>query len=332
MSIASEVQQGRGELVSVVVAAHNAEAWITGVVDAIRAQTYEQLEIVVVDDGSSDRTRDLVASMQQLEPRLRLIAARHGGTAHTVTRGLHAATGAVVCLISHDCYAVSDWVERVIVGFSDPDVGIVRGPVLPAREILVPFFHCMVVDHDSVSFDGVCIAYRATALDAAGRYFEPALSRNGDDADLGWRIVDLGYRHVWLTDPTAYHDVVPRSFWSGIRASGGVFRFALLVRAHPGMRSHLRLGFLWGGRARYAKVALLHAAVILAAIGQLRPAAVLAVLLLAATVVDGAHSSLSAKLRLRDRLLTVPLEKLLRDVVGSYALAYGSIRYRSLVF
>jgi len=330
--IASEAPVDGRALVSVIVTAFNAEPWIERVVDSVRQQSYDRVEIVVIDDGSTDRTRELVSTLGEEDRRVTLAACEHAGTAKALTAGLRRARGEFVCLLSHDCYAVPDWLDRVVDALSaDPSVGIVRGPVLPARESEVPFYHCMVVDHDSRSFDGVCIAYRAAALDAAGRHFDEQLSRYGDDADLGWRILECGYRHVWLHDPTAYHEVVPRTFWSGIRTSLGVYRFALLVRRHPDLRARLGLRFLWGGRTRYASVVLVHVAAIALVAGQPQVAAGAAAGLVGVLLADGARRKAATGLTLRDRWLAMPLERLLSGLVATYALAYGSLRYRSLV-
>ena len=160
--------------ISVIVTAYNAAPWIQGVLASLLAQWYppEQVEIIVVDDGSRDRTTMLVEALAQQDHRIRLIRQANRGTAGAVTTGLEAARGDILCLLSHDCYAEPNWLARVAAAFAaDPRVGIVRGPILPTRPIDVPFVHCTIVDHDSRSFDGACIAYRTEAVDLAGRYF-----------------------------------------------------------------------------------------------------------------------------------------------------------------
>ncbi|MHB8468735.1 MAG: glycosyltransferase family 2 protein [Gaiellaceae bacterium] len=318
--------------VSIVVTTFNAEAWIEAVVSSLRVQTHRNLEILVVDDGSSDSTVDIAERLQLDDGRIRVLRNPHGGTAAAVNRGLEEARGEIVSLLSHDCYAEPDWISRAHDAFASQDlVGIVRGPVLPSRRISIPFYHCMVVDHASPSFDGVCIAYRAAALDRAGRYFDRELSRSGDDADLGWRILEVGYRQMWLDQPIARHEVVPRDPWSGLSQSFGVYRFPLLVRRHPALRSHLTLRCLWGGRARPAKFLLAHAVLAGAVAGRPRLTGAAASLLCFAAAAESARTLAQIDVSCAQRWLAMPLEKLLRDIISTYALAYGSLHYRSPV-
>lgn len=320
--------------VSVVIAAYNAARWIERVIDSVLAQTGLDgpLEVVVIDDGSRDRTAEIVAGTAGRDARVRLIRQANQGTAGAVTAGLRAARGEIVCLLSHDTYAAPDWLARVGAAFAaDPAVGIVQGPILAARPIDAPIVHCTVVTAPSRSFPGVAIAYRGAALDQAGRYFPADLSRYGDDADLGWRIVEAGYTAAWLPDPTAYHEVVPRRFWKEVRAAAGVGAFAKLIGRHPEMRRQLRFGILWGSKYRYAKVGALHAALLALLLRRPRPAAALIGGAVGLAWYESLQANRAVRVGLRHKLFTLPVHQILGEVIASYALIIGSLRWRSPV-
>lgn len=327
-----QIETTGNQMISVIVTTYNAAPWIVRVIESLQAQTYDrkQIEIVVVDDGSRDDTVALVERLARDDERIRLIRQQNQGTAGAVTRGLQEAQGAIVCLLSHDCFAEPAWLQRVADAFaSDARLGIVRGAILPAGPLDIPFFHCMVVDHDSRSFEGACIAYRASAVDDVGRYFDRELSRYGDDADMAWRILGQGHTYRWLPlPPTAYHAVVPRPWWASIRSTPGVYRFALLLKKRPAMRSRLWRGFLWGSRYRYLKMLGLHTALLAGLMRRPRAAGAGAGLLLAAMAWHAAAKQ-EPRVAPIHRWLTMPLVTLLNEWLGTYAFMYGSVKYRS---
>lgn len=86
-------------LVTVVVAAYNGERWIEQTLESVFGQTYPNLEIIVVDDGSTDGTVDL---LQAHTPRLRLIRKANGGAAAARNAGARAASGKYLAFLDQD--------------------------------------------------------------------------------------------------------------------------------------------------------------------------------------------------------------------------------------
>jgi glycosyltransferase involved in cell wall biosynthesis len=87
--------------VSVIVTAFNREAMIGDAIASVLAQTMADFELIVVDDGSTDRTVDVVRAID--DPRIRLIAhGRNRGTQHARNSGLEAAAGRYVAWLDSD--------------------------------------------------------------------------------------------------------------------------------------------------------------------------------------------------------------------------------------
>ena len=311
-----------------LVAAYNGERWLRECLDSLVAQDFpaEQRELWVIDDGSADGTPQILAEYAG-RGLLHHVRQANQGTAGALTSGLRCVTGDVVAIISQDCFAEPHWLRRVAGAFSDPHVGIVRWAILPAEEIRVPFAHCTHVERPSKSFDGASIAFRVAALDQAGRAYDPYLSRRGDDADLGWRVIEAGWREAWIPEALTYHAVVPVGFWNAVRHAPSQFTVPLLVRRHPGLRRHLKLGFLWGGPWQYLRLAALG----LGALSLIAGLAAAGVVLLAVAYGLYARESLARRCSLWHRLLSIPASGLLSEVVSECASLAGSIRFRRLV-
>lgn len=89
-------------LVSVIVPAWNAAATLRETLRSVSQQTYANLEILVVDDGSSDETAAVAQEFCQSEPRARLIRKENGGVASARNRGIEEARGEWVAPIDAD--------------------------------------------------------------------------------------------------------------------------------------------------------------------------------------------------------------------------------------
>jgi glycosyltransferase involved in cell wall biosynthesis len=86
-------------LVSVVIPAYNAESHIAEALESLRAQTCRQMEIIVVDDGSSDRTAEIVTSRF---PEVRCVRQPNGGASSARNRGVQEARGEWVAFLDAD--------------------------------------------------------------------------------------------------------------------------------------------------------------------------------------------------------------------------------------
>lgn len=90
------------ELVSVVIPAYNAEETLDETLKSVRNQTYRDLEIIVVDDGSDDSTADVARSHAAGDNRIRIISIKNSGVAHARNVGVTASRGDFIAPIDAD--------------------------------------------------------------------------------------------------------------------------------------------------------------------------------------------------------------------------------------
>ena len=89
-------------LVSVIVPVYNVEAYLARCVASLRGQTYPDLEIILVDDGSADGSGLLCDSFAREDPRIRVIHQPNAGVSAARNAGLEAASGSYVCFVDGD--------------------------------------------------------------------------------------------------------------------------------------------------------------------------------------------------------------------------------------
>ena len=114
-------------LQTVLIPAQNEAKVIVAAVQHVLASDYPNLEVIVVDDGSTDGTSDRVRESFSADPRVKLIAVPNGGKAAALNRGLMHARGTVVVALDADTHFQRDAISKLVRWFEDPTVGAVAG-------------------------------------------------------------------------------------------------------------------------------------------------------------------------------------------------------------
>jgi glycosyltransferase involved in cell wall biosynthesis len=116
-------------LVSVIIPAYNAEKFIAATLQSVVSQTYKALEVIVVDDGSSDRTVEIVRAFAELDPRIMLLQQQNAEVAAARNLAIRTARGELIAPLDADDiwypYNLEKQVEVMMQ--SDASVGLVYG-------------------------------------------------------------------------------------------------------------------------------------------------------------------------------------------------------------
>lgn len=184
--------------VSVVVCAYNAESTMDSCLASLKKLKYPNYEVIVVNDGSSDRTLEISERYDYV----RLISQENKGLSVARNVGLAAATGEIIAYTDSDCVVDPDWLTYLVKKFLFSDFSAVGGPNLPPpEESLVPSCvavspggptHVLLSDEVAEHIAGCNMAFRREVLQDLGG-FDPLFRAAGDDVDLCWRLQDKGY-------------------------------------------------------------------------------------------------------------------------------------------
>lgn len=203
-------------LVSVIIAARNSAATLDACLAALRRQTYPNLEVIVVDDGSDDETAAIADAAG-----VRVVRTPPAGASAARNLGLELARGEIAAFTDGDCVAAPQWVAALVgtlqssgaVGVGGRQVNRFPPATQRLREGFEAFFRIASVVSDYTRGDdrprpvqhnaSCCSAYRIDAVRDIGG-FTPGLWP-GEDVDLDLRLAARGGRFHYTPEAVVEH-------------------------------------------------------------------------------------------------------------------------------
>ena len=178
---------------SIVVCSYNGASTVESCLRSLERLNYPDYEVILVDDGSTDRTQDILAHF----PNVRNIRQENMGLSYARNVGLAAATGEIIVYTDSDCEADEDWlyylalalVRSSHVGIGGPNLIPDEGSWVAECVGLAPGgpTHVMIDDRTAEHVPGCNMAFYAWALNGV-HGFDPQFRKAGDDVDVIWRI------------------------------------------------------------------------------------------------------------------------------------------------
>jgi cellulose synthase/poly-beta-1,6-N-acetylglucosamine synthase-like glycosyltransferase len=272
--------QSPGHSISAVIIARNEERTLQRCVEATLAQTCGVREVVVVDGNSTDRTAEIAEAMSGKDPRVRLVRedpdAEQKGPAAARNFGASLSSGDLILFLNADVSVGPDYMEQLAqqmdVDELDAAAGLrwnERGPLVAGLmnvHYALNYNTAPATLAQPAFLSGDALLVRRQAFDSIGGY--DVTMPAGEDADLGYRMRDAGFRIAYRRDLTVWHNGRHyRSLGGWLRQMAWYGRgAAALAQAHPQRRQRERVGLLkhvlLPGAAVTAAVALAVAAAI----------------------------------------------------------------------
>lgn len=214
--------------VSVIVPAFNAERWIADTLESVFAQTYTNYEVIVVDDGSTDRT---AAAVSRFAGKLRYSHQAHKGVGAARNAGIAASSGELIAQLDADDMWRPDFLAVLAPLFDDAAVGVACGDIVywdQQRPLEVCPRHWQRVSkpREATSMwpqllrenyvPAAAAMVRRSALLRAGPYDERL--HYAEDYDMWLRIARLGYRFCLVDTLLGVHRLRPDSLTGDLGA------------------------------------------------------------------------------------------------------------------
>ncbi|WP_157726642.1 glycosyltransferase [Thalassotalea crassostreae] len=216
--------------VSILVPAYNEEVGITKTLRSVVNTHYNKLQIIVINDGSTDNTDDIISEFQrqhqQSDSLIEFIylSITNAGKANALNHALKSATGDIIMTIDGDCLIDKDAVINTVKHFHQENVAAVAGNVvignkrrsIEIMQQLEYLFGFFLRRADSVFnavfiIGGAAAAYRHSVLKKLGGFNHDIVT---EDIEMSLRILNAGYRTRYAADAITYTE--GPSDWRGL--------------------------------------------------------------------------------------------------------------------
>jgi len=244
--------------VTALVPAYKEEVVIIRTVRSLLRQDYPALDIIVIDDGSPDRTADVVAATFADEPRVMLLRKSNGGKSSALNVGFARATGEIIVAVDADTVIAPQAIRALVQPMQDPRVGAVAGNAkvgnrvnLVTRLQAIEYVTSQNLDRRAFELlNGITVvpgaigAWRRDLVRGVGGFSHATLA---EDQDLTMTLLRLGYRVAYADAAVAYTeapDTLSALARQRFRWSFGTLQCAWKHRAALFSRQAGGLGFI----------------------------------------------------------------------------------------
>jgi len=237
--------------ISVVVCSYNGARTIRDCFAGLRNLQYPNYEVIVVNDGSKDRTACITG-----EYGFRLINTENCGLSSARNTGAQAATGEIVAYIDDDAYPDPHWLTYLASTFMTTSYAAVGGPnIAPPGDGAIAEcvahapggpVHVLLNDRNAEHIPGCNMAFRKSALMEIGG-FDPRFRAAGDDVDVCWRILEQGWKIGFNPAAMVWHHRRNslRAYWKQQKGYG---KAEALLEAKWPEKYNVGGHVTWGGR------------------------------------------------------------------------------------
>lgn len=310
--------------------------------DALLSQTVAPAGLVVVDNGSSDGTYEMLLDAADRAPLSMLVIQDAGSLGHIRNLAVRHAATRLVAFTDSDCVPHPDWVERTAKawGGSDDDrLACIQGRTIPQADAARTSWDATQdLQEFTRLFEACNISYLRDAL-LATPGFDEEVGFFGEDTAAGWHVLRTGKTATFAADAVVEHVVTPVGLRWHLRRAGRYGNFCALVRLFPEMRDDL-LWHRWFLRRRNAMAWLALLGALAAGVGVLGLASThgaVSLLAWAVLAVAGIVSMLPWLRMVTPRGVS-PKQGVAAvagvaafDLLVILSLAIGSVRHRTLV-
>ena len=207
-------------MISIIIPTYNRKSELEDLLPSLRGQECPiPFEIIVVDDGSTDGTRELLKKLaDDLNGRLRFIGQNRAGPGAARNLGIKYAHGDILVFVDSDCIAPRGWLNELTSVFTNPQVGAAGGPELaPADDCLLWKCQTYVMTAFLTTGGlrgrtgkklgvyyprGFNVAVRKCIVEAVGGFPNRF---HGEDILLGFKVKQMGYTLKYVPDAAMYH-------------------------------------------------------------------------------------------------------------------------------
>lgn len=216
--------------VSFIIPNWNDREHLVSCIESVIGQTYQETEIIVIDNASEDGSRELLNELASRYQKVRVTCNEENtGFCRAINQGIRSASGGFVVFMNPDVTLTPEYIENTLACFKDAGVGSIAGKLLNAFDRTTFDSTGLFIDPYRRTFDrgqlekdvgqyeqveqvfsscGGLAVHRRTMLEDVmvdGEVLDEDFFAYYDDADLGWRALSAGWKCLYVPSAVAFH-------------------------------------------------------------------------------------------------------------------------------
>lgn len=215
------MNENKEPLVSIIIPVYNVEPYIKRCLDSISKQTYGNLEIIAVDDGSKDNSADICEECAATDQRITVIRKNNEGAGYARNAGLNIVTGDYIFFVDSDDYILDNCIERLLEVAIHEDADIVKCAwvegsedhfaTYPSRK---PFSVYSNISAFRTRKMNIAIHGKLYKKEVIGDYRYPKVTIH-DDEFLTYKLIYNAHKIIVLDEAYYYYYMSPDSIMRG---------------------------------------------------------------------------------------------------------------------
>lgn len=231
---------------SIVVATYNLLPYLKRTIQSLLELNHDPFEIIIVNDGSSDGTRQYLDSLN--DSRIKVIHNELNiGTCKSRNKGIAAARYEYLAFTDHDCIVDTNWVTELIKSFKNQNTAFVIGAVYYIEKGYNGYFpERLVRNEDSYWPMGCSMAFRKSMLDIVGGFDSQMFEFGNEDTELALRCISKGYEYERNPNAVVYHQKINWTPKSLLRSAKYASVWPVLRKKYPELYTHFKSKLIKG--------------------------------------------------------------------------------------
>jgi len=122
--------------VSIIIPIYNSEKYLSECIESILNQTYKNYELILIDDGSTDHSKDICMNYAKTDTKIKYFFKKNGGVSKARNMGIQIACGQYVCFVDSDDKLKDTYLETLVNGINEADMGVCGWDELHKKNIV----------------------------------------------------------------------------------------------------------------------------------------------------------------------------------------------------
>jgi glycosyltransferase involved in cell wall biosynthesis len=228
-------------LVSVIVPCYNQDAFVSDALQSVLAQTYANWECIVVNDGSTDNTAEVINQWARKDHRFKPLHLENGGVSRARNEGIAIAKGHYILPLDGDDKIAADYIAKLVVAMqSDLELKLVYGAcvkfgVVNEKWELPEYSYQWLIVTNMIHCTGL---YRKSDFDALDGGYDTNMHEGLEDWEFWIHFLKNGGKVKRIDDAVFYYRVKAESRMTGITLARRYRLLAYIYQKHPELYEH----------------------------------------------------------------------------------------------